>query len=472
MKSIYRISIISYSLLLSLIFSYAQANTLATRDNKHLSQTDIDNMIYSGEQIAKHPFSSLEKRNLSAWAIDIYNKEKNFRGILSAFNKYNSYRALAKKYHSPETKELIWHHFYREMTFNWYFPVFKKNQKTIYSIIQKYNPILIKLNSEKMILAKKDLLMSKKGEFFLSSPMIFALETVAKFLANAQISSKSLQRMRPWSKDDFNQNPQEATKVYAYFLDEIVPMALNQVKNYKRESFREATYQNYYFIFKQDAIAKRWNNDLMDIVTDYNPTIISDIKHKKLVSQNELNIRVNFIRFFSKELNLPIPSVNELFETERNNLIEQFINRKNKNQYKSSAAYLIRVKNHWISLNKTQRSTLATQIKKNNKKTNQFWETLKPVFAQTNSIINKEQQELLAQQQLINNMILQSMQTTQMVFNQTLQTQRNFNNTITESIKDFGTRQAIHLSGSKVISTYDNFYIIEDESGNRYELSK
>jgi hypothetical protein len=270
--------------LLLLIAGNLQAAPLATRGQDTLQISDVNTMIRAGEQIAGHAFTPLEKRDLKQWAIEVYRKEPDFKGVKAAFSKYNRYLQLSHKHRQADMKALIWHHFYREMTFNWRFPKYRPSQATLYDVIKRYNPIVKKLTKERMILTKRDAVFARSGNYFYSRPMWSALNTLATFMAGRSISNQDSQAMHQWSVKDFKHKPQQAMVAYALFLDEMVPFAMNTQTAQAQANYRANVYRRFYPAFQRDTLAKQSPSDLMEIIDKYNPRLLTEMKQNKAPS--------------------------------------------------------------------------------------------------------------------------------------------------------------------------------------------
>lgn len=280
------------------------ADTLVEREAYVLTQLDVHNMLAAGEHIAVQAFTPEEKQQLQAWAVELFRHTKNIKGVVNAFDKYASYLKQANSFSDPDMQRMVWHHLYREMVFRWQFPRYRKQQQTLLDVIQKYNPVKIRLDEEKMLLAAKDPVLAEQGGYFISQPMVTALQTVAEFLARQPVSVKHRKGLAEWAVADFNNAPQQASSAYAYFFDQSVPQALAPFNLKQQESFRAKAYQDYYFLFKADKVAQQWSTDLMDVVTHYNPPLIVDETNQLLISESELDGGVATARYFSDQLQL------------------------------------------------------------------------------------------------------------------------------------------------------------------------
>ena len=142
-------------LLFSLFLSHSvQAKNLAKRGKYTLTQENFNHMIIAGQRVAKHSFTANEKKQLKRWIIDVYNKNPNPKGVQRAFGVYLSYIKLSNKKKNNKDQQLIWHHFYRKMVFDWRFLKYNPKHKTLMDVIQRYNPIIAKLPQQKVFLAK------------------------------------------------------------------------------------------------------------------------------------------------------------------------------------------------------------------------------------------------------------------------------------------------------------------------------
>ncbi|MCK5896467.1 MAG: hypothetical protein KAG20_06655, partial [Cocleimonas sp.] len=189
-----------------------------------------------------------------------------------------------KQKHADD-QQLIWHHFYRTMVFNWGFPTYRPKQRSLMDVIQRYNPIIATLPKEKLILAKKDRLIVKKGKYFLSYPMWLAMHRTANFLSKRKIPNKAKSRLYKWSIADFKKTPKNTSEFYRYLLDTVIPVFYSPQKGVDRKQFRLNVYAKFYFLLQKDSLAKRSNDDLMDIVTRYQPLLSANEKKKIIVTK-------------------------------------------------------------------------------------------------------------------------------------------------------------------------------------------
>ncbi|PWQ92711.1 hypothetical protein [Leucothrix pacifica] len=348
---------------LTLLFSsLLQAAPLATRGQNKLQQADVNNMIRAGEQIAGHNFTAQEKLRLKQWAIELFNKEPQIQGVTKAFTLYSKYLNLSHKHQQRDMKAMIWHHFYRHMTFNWRFPKYRPSQATLYDVIQRYNPIVKRLNKERMILTKNDIVLLRSGNYFYSRPMWSALNTVAVLLAGKPISHQDSQAMHQWSLQDFKAKPQQAMMAYALFLDEMVPFAMNPSNAKTRAQYRANTYRRFYQGFKNDPLAQRSNSDLMDIVNKYNHRLLTEMKQNKQPSAIE--------------------------------------------------------------------------------------------------------------EQILAGALIQQLKLNQLHFNNAMQSYRAFGDSLSRSIRDTSTRHSIQIGGGKIITSYPDYFVVENARGDRYNVSR
>jgi hypothetical protein len=448
-------------------FNQANAKVLVTRGHDQLLQTDVQKLITAGEKIAHHSFSDEEKQALRTWTIEFFKKEKNLQAIKKTFNKISRYHELASQNENTDIKHLIWHHLYREMVFKWRFVRYKKNQLTLLDVIQRYNPILKRLDKEKLILTKKDPLLATAGNYFFTHNMRTSLQVVADFLAHQPVPQNDLKNLFKWAEADFNYSPKNASQVYAYFYDHAVPNALSPSSRYAQEKFRSDMYQRYYFAFLQDSFAKKWSSDLMDVVTRHNPVLISDELGKRLVAQSELDARLEMIDFFSAQLGLGLQINRALQNKERNLLILGFIGKKPKGRYAG-----LRLQDFWKSLPNDEKNKLASEINQQFRKSHNFWQALTPLSKRLDTIINLENRQKLAKQHILNNIILQNMQMNQINFSHVLKTQKQAADLLADSIKDSGTRSAVQLSGGRILGDDNEVYTVKSADGTIYKIQK
>lgn len=116
------------------------ADTLAERNGYVLTQTDINNMLSAGEHIAGQVFTPQEQQQLQVWAVTLFQRDKDIKGVVSAFNKYAHYLDQAGQLTDPVRQRMNWHQLYREMIFQWRFPRYYEQQQTLLDIIRAYNP--------------------------------------------------------------------------------------------------------------------------------------------------------------------------------------------------------------------------------------------------------------------------------------------------------------------------------------------
>ena len=126
-----------FILLFSLLISNnVVAENIAKRGKNTLTQTHYQQMIFAGEKIAQHAFTHTEKKKLKQWLIDIFNKIENPDGVQRALASYQRYIQLASKQKHADDQQLIWHHFYRTMVFDWIFPTYRPKQISLMDVIK------------------------------------------------------------------------------------------------------------------------------------------------------------------------------------------------------------------------------------------------------------------------------------------------------------------------------------------------
>lgn len=461
---IYRALLISFLCVIS-----AYAEPLVQRNEHQLNQQHINQMILAGEKIALQTFSDDEKKALQIWAIDVYNKEKDIEGVVRAFAKYGRYLKLAKQYETrPDLQGLIWHHLYREMVFKWRFPRFQKNQQTLLDIIQRYNPVIKRRQSEKMLLARKDVLLAEKGDYFLSEPMWLSVRTMAEFLGKKPLSAKQQKGLLGWAKQDFKALPIQATLAYSRFLDEGIPQFFSPNSEYEQEKYRETKLREYYFLFLKDALARRSTADLMDVVENLNPNLVVDEKNKQLITQSELDTKLQTAAYFSEQFNLGLNITPEYKQSERQQLIANFMQRKPLSHSGSSSAYFLRSQSYWQQLPDEKKKALREQVKQQAQKKMPFWQALNPLFESLNVKIHAENQQTLLEQKLL----MQQLRLNQKLHNSVMNTYKNSGKAISRSISDLSTTQSIQITGGKVLEKHKDYFVVEGKRGERYNISR
>ena len=80
--------------------------------------------------------------------------------------------------------------------------------------------------------------------------------------------------------------------------------------------------------------------------------------------------------------------------------------------------------------------------------------------------------EALQLQALEHNIMMRLLQNNQTSFNSLMNTHQVATDQIIKSIKDHGDRSSIMIQGGKIIEERDNSYLVEDEIGDQYEVSR
>ncbi len=447
-------------------------DTLVEREGYTLTQLDINNMLAAGEHIAAQAFTPQEKQQLRAWALELFRRDKKIKDVAFAFDKYAAYLKQANSFSDPAMRQMVWHHFYREMVFRWRFPRYHKQQQTLLDVIQKYNPVKIRLDKEKMLLAAKDPVLAEKNGYFISQPMLTALQTVAEFLARKTISAEHRKGLADWAVADFNNAPQQASVAYASFFDEVVPQAIGPLNRHQQERFRARTYRNYYFAFKADKVAQQWATDLMDVVTHYNPTLIVDETNHLLISESELDDSVATARYFSDQLQLNMDLSEQFRQVQRQQLIARFIARKDPKRSIIDSGYMLRSQLFWAQLPPSERQALAPLIRESWQSKDNIWLALQPLLTKLDAVIQAENQQQLIEQQIMAGLLIRQLQLNQQLFNRTMQTYREHADHIGKSMRELSTIQSLQITGNKVLEKHDSHFLIEDQRGYKYSISR
>lgn len=210
-----RVTVLLISLLLS--GNCLATDSLIKRGEYSLTQMDINNMLAAGEHIAVHSFTAQEKQQLSDWALVLFQREENIAGVAYAFDLYKKYLTQAQSLSDPAQQAVIWQNLYREMVFNWDFPVYPQHPQTLLDVIRHYNPVLLADKTRHLFISRAELDSIIPGgdqQQVTEQEIIAAALLIKQLQLNQQIFNKALQIHREYG-DNIAQSIRDLSKIQA-----------------------------------------------------------------------------------------------------------------------------------------------------------------------------------------------------------------------------------------------------------------
>ncbi len=359
---------------------------------------------------------------------------------------------------------------YHKAHYEWTFQDIGKH-KDIDSVFKKHNPIF-EMNKElKFFVKYNDGYETDKDGYYLTTFMLDSMVEIAEFLAKSRLSDSDKSKIKTWARKDFEADPAQRTRDYAYFINKLLPQIYNTAlpKNTSAQSSsdleqqRERLYRWYYFEgVKRNSLNLGY--DLMDIVTKYNPVLIEDTENEDLMPESALYTSLSTYKFVEDVIGIPVQLTAENYLVEKNSLIKQFLNRKKKEP--SSAYVAIQYKERWTTFDNQTKANIAAKMKKLYVDTGSIGSAIKPMF---DVLLNDLTfNYILASQALF---LANSNQYILQIFNDMNSRHAQIIDDIASSNNKFNTRLNLQIGGATILQDRGDYFVVEyHPNGIRYNV--